>query len=284
MSTTWRILLLLIAWLLYSLIGLRFCSDTVCTGCMGEAVVPGTGADDADLSTNFQRFPIDFSFSNPEPNVNAGFDSLRQSLLGQLGENGILTITGLYFENEVTPEESESMGLARAQAVRNLFAPEIPDDRIRLRARTLTTEPVNEGFFVGTEFGVEMPAPEPEEDPGLELQELADRVIFRFPYNSTEEEYNPQVEEYLADLAEELKSSGAAIRVVGHTDSKGPEDYNQRLGRNRALTISRKLADLGVPQSQIRIESKGETQPVASNDSEENRHLNRRVEIQALNE
>jgi len=278
MSTTWRILLLLIAWLLYSLIGLRFCSDTVCTGCMEEAVVPGTGVDDAD----FQRFPIDFSFSNPEPNVNTGFDSLRQSLLGQLGEGGILTITGLYFENEQAPAETESMGLARAEAVRNLFSA-VPDGRVRLRARTLTTEPVTEGFFVGTEFGVQMPAPEVEEDPGLELQEMADRVIFRFPYNSTEEEYNPQVEEYLRELAEELKSSGAAIRVVGHTDSKGPDDYNQRLGRNRAIAISKKLAALGVPQSQIRIESKGETQPVASNDSEENRHLNRRVEIQALN-
>lgn len=284
MSNTWRIILLLLVWLAYSLIGLHFCSNQVCSGCAADAAGPGGVLDSAELTTNFQRYPLDFSFSNPSPNVNIGFDSIRQGLLSQLGENGILTITGLYFDDEVTPEGTESMGLARAQEVMSLLGEEFSGDRMELRSRTITTEPVTEGFFEGVEFGVRIPAPVVdsagvEEDPGVQLQELTDRVIFRFPYNSSEEEYDPVIEEYLKELAEELKSSGARVKVVGHTDAKGSPDYNVRLGRERALSILRKLVGLGVSQDQVDADSRGESQPVAPNDSETNRHLNRRVEI-----
>ncbi|CDH44768.1 MAG: OmpA family protein [Candidatus Competibacteraceae bacterium] len=75
------------------------------------------------------------------------------------------------------------------------------------------------------------------------------------------------------------------IRIVGHTDSKGTEEYNMRLGQRRADTVASYLAAKGVPKSIISTRSEGESNPVAPNtlpngkDNPAGRALNRRVVI-----
>lgn len=67
--------------------------------------------------------------------------------------------------------------------------------------------------------------------------------------------------------------------IVGHTDSTGPEEYNQRLSERRAEAAAAFLMEQGIRPSHIRTLGKGESEPVASNDTPEGRQLNRRVEI-----
>ena len=67
--------------------------------------------------------------------------------------------------------------------------------------------------------------------------------------------------------------------MIGHTDSKGSESYNQGLSERRAQAVTALLVAAGVDASIIDTSGMGETQPVASNDTEEGRARNRRVEV-----
>ena len=70
------------------------------------------------------------------------------------------------------------------------------------------------------------------------------------------------------------------IRVTGHTDSLGDDDYNLRLSEQRAEAVQAYLIDKGVKSERIRTDGKGEAVPVASNKTAPGRAQNRRVEIE----
>lgn len=72
---------------------------------------------------------------------------------------------------------------------------------------------------------------------------------------------------------------GYNVHVVGHADDSGTPDYNQRLSEARARTVSAYLAQKGVALDQMKVQSKGSQQPLASNSTETGRQLNRRVDI-----
>ncbi|MCB1777450.1 MAG: OmpA family protein [Candidatus Competibacteraceae bacterium] len=80
-------------------------------------------------------------------------------------------------------------------------------------------------------------------------------------------------------------ASVSSILIVGHTDSKGSEEYNFRLGQRRADSVANYLVSRGVPASLISTQSRGELDPVAPNtrpngrDNPQGRALNRRVVI-----
>jgi outer membrane protein OmpA-like peptidoglycan-associated protein len=69
------------------------------------------------------------------------------------------------------------------------------------------------------------------------------------------------------------------ILIVGHTDSKGSEDYNQQLSEDRAESAAEYLIQEGINPSRITTMGKGESEPVATNDTEAGRQQNRRVEV-----
>jgi len=74
-----------------------------------------------------------------------------------------------------------------------------------------------------------------------------------------------------------------AVVVEGHTDSQGSDSYNQTLSQNRADSVKVFLLEQGVAASRITSIGKGETSPIASNDTSSGRQLNRRVEIVIAN-
>lgn len=69
------------------------------------------------------------------------------------------------------------------------------------------------------------------------------------------------------------------LLIVGHTDNVGSASFNQTLSENRAASVSDYLASLGVNRNRLKIQGDGKRQPIVSNDTEENRAQNRRVEI-----
>lgn len=84
----------------------------------------------------------------------------------------------------------------------------------------------------------------------------------------------------LNKVADVLQSDARqTIRVVGHTDSAGGDDYNQTLSERRAKAVGDYLAGQGVAASQITTEGRGEREPRASNSTADGRTQNRRVEI-----
>ena len=74
------------------------------------------------------------------------------------------------------------------------------------------------------------------------------------------------------------KYSDSNLMIVGHTDAVGTDSYNMALSRRRASSASDYLRSHGVRRS-IRALGRGETEPIASNDTDEGRQQNRRVEV-----
>jgi outer membrane protein OmpA-like peptidoglycan-associated protein len=69
------------------------------------------------------------------------------------------------------------------------------------------------------------------------------------------------------------------ILVTGHTDFDGKDEYNQTLSEKRAKSVSDYTVIQGIQSSRLSIFGLGESEPIASNETEEGKHLNRRVEI-----
>ncbi len=74
-------------------------------------------------------------------------------------------------------------------------------------------------------------------------------------------------------------SPTVVVEIAGHTSSEGNDSYNLKLSQDRAKSIAKYLSDKGIASSRIVAKGYGETKPVASNDREEGRKLNRRVEF-----
>jgi peptidoglycan-associated lipoprotein len=83
----------------------------------------------------------------------------------------------------------------------------------------------------------------------------------------------------LDQVAETLKAGSTKVRLEGFTDLQGDREKNVALGERRAAAVKRYLVVKGVPEERIVTVSKGEARPVASNESEEGRAMNRRVEL-----
>jgi len=83
----------------------------------------------------------------------------------------------------------------------------------------------------------------------------------------------------LDKLAKELKDNNATVTLDGYASAEGTEAYNMNLSTDRANAVKQYLVNAGVPASSITATGYGEANPVASNDTEEGRVQNRRVEI-----
>ncbi|MDX8406365.1 MAG: OmpA family protein [Mariprofundus sp.] len=99
-----------------------------------------------------------------------------------------------------------------------------------------------------------------------------------FAYNSAQ--LTPSFYNSLDKVADILiRYTRSSIRITGHTDSRGSNEYNQQLSEQRARAVKLYLSDRGVDSRRITSDGRGETQPRASNDTEAGRQLNRRVEM-----
>ncbi len=84
----------------------------------------------------------------------------------------------------------------------------------------------------------------------------------------------------LTQLANTLKSYPESdILIVGHTDDRGSDTYNQSLSVRRAESAKNFLVSQGIAADRIRFEGRGESEPVMANDTDEGRAANRRIEL-----
>jgi OOP family OmpA-OmpF porin len=92
----------------------------------------------------------------------------------------------------------------------------------------------------------------------------------------------PQGERILAEAVTALKEDPAAtLEIQGHTDNRGSEAYNLRLGERRATSVKDSLVSQGIAAGRLTVKSAGETEPVADNETAEGRAANRRVVLKA---
>ena len=101
-------------------------------------------------------------------------------------------------------------------------------------------------------------------------------LLFDFDKSVVKEQYIP----ILKNVIDYMIENNYDVTIVGHTDSKGSESYNEKLAMRRATSVKEKLLELGLSSDRIvGLEGRGELEPVSSNETEEGRSQNRRIEF-----
>lgn len=109
-----------------------------------------------------------------------------------------------------------------------------------------------------------------------EKAKLLETIYFRF----NQDKFLPKYEPKLNAVAERLKARPKGrIKVKGHSDSEGPEEYNLDLSRRRAERVVKSLRDQSAGKEKIVIEAVGDKEPAADNQTFQGKAKNRRVEI-----
>lgn len=108
--------------------------------------------------------------------------------------------------------------------------------------------------------------------------------ILREAFNNLDFEFNkaiikPASFASLDELSEVLNKVNWNLILSGHTDNVGSENFNLKLSSKRAEAVKNYLINKGIAAERITAKGFGETMPIAPNDTEQNRAINRRVEF-----
>ena len=153
-----------------------------------------------------------------------------------------------------------------------------------LMARRLTTTQMRENTIRINALELEEPAPEPIPEPVPEPPK-EETFVFdsgRLNFDFDKSVVKPQYFELLRNVKDYAEQNDLRLTIIGHTDSKGTDAYNMALGMRRAVAVRDKLIEFGLdPARVLSVESRGESEPIAPNDTEQGRFENRRIEFKA---
>ncbi|MCP1328039.1 OmpA family protein, partial [Halomonas sp. 707D4] len=127
----------------------------------------------------------------------------------------------------------------------------------------------------------------PNTPAGVEVNALGcpESVVLQnvnFEFDSAQ--LTPGAQQVLNGVAERLVNNpDVRVSIEGHTDSVGSAEYNRNLSQRRAESVASYLAQRGVPASDMRSIGYGEERPIATNETDEGRAQNRRVELDEWN-
>ena len=153
-----------------------------------------------------------------------------------------------------------------AFSARKLTTPQIRRNTIRINALEIEKIDITEI--------IEDPKQEGPKDVIVVMDERS--LLFDFDKSDVK----PQYYEMLHKFIEYVNYNNYNVVIEGHTDSKGTNEYNMKLGMRRAVSVRDKLLEFVMDPSRIvGVTSKGEEQPVALNSTDEGRALNRRIEF-----
>jgi outer membrane protein OmpA-like peptidoglycan-associated protein len=108
-------------------------------------------------------------------------------------------------------------------------------------------------------------------------------VLNNIFFDTDKFDLKPESKEELAIVVDLMKTNaGMVIEISGHTDNQGAADYNLKLSESRAKSVVNYLVAAGVPAARLKFKGYGSSKPTASNDTEADRALNRRIEMVIL--
>ncbi|RWU22453.1 hypothetical protein DM813_14860 [Pseudomonas alkylphenolica] len=111
-----------------------------------------------------------------------------------------------------------------------------------------------------------------------EVITLNDQGAVMFAFDSAE--LTADAKSQLQGLMSKLNADSVrSVKVIGHTDSQGEDAYNQALSERRASSVAEYLISQGLAPAKVTSQGRGESEPIAGNDTDAGRAQNRRVEL-----
>jgi outer membrane protein OmpA-like peptidoglycan-associated protein len=106
-------------------------------------------------------------------------------------------------------------------------------------------------------------------------------VSYGIHFDVNSDKLKPESYSTLKEIADVLKENSALrIKIVGHTDSDGDDALNLDLSKRRSASVKNELVNkFGIDAGRLETDGKGESTPIAANDSAVNKARNRRVEF-----
>lgn len=215
--------------------------------------------------------PLIFNCANEDAITNDLWPDKKNEILAGKVVGKKLLIIGPYFDNE-----DEMQGLKRANKVKELFLPELIEDDILTDFRFGGNCEDAKAIIMHESLYKWVVRND-------DVIEHLDKTIVNYKFDSTEEIVSENMLSYINELVEVLKRTKDTVKLIGHTDADGSDDYNIRLGLDRANEFKDHLIRMGVDAKQILVESKGKSMPIADNSTEEGREKNRRIEVNIIN-
>ncbi|MEW7291946.1 OmpA family protein [Aquimarina sp. 2304DJ70-9] len=210
------------------------------------------------------------------PNSVNGFSDQIVEYLGK-HQDQELVISG--YENSSEREKSTNFGISRANFIKEiLIEAGVNGDRIVTKP-TLEDYNYNNdtGNYIG---GIHLDFHKPDESRLAEIEKgVANKLLYSkfaqktFTPDATLANYTLELKNYIE------KYPDKTIQIIGHTDNVGEEEANIWYGQERANNVMNYLISQGITKDKIKASSKGESSPIAPNDSDENKAKNRRIEI-----
>ncbi len=120
--------------------------------------------------------------------------------------------------------------------------------------------------------------------PGAEVERAGEGIVVNFNekvlFGFNQSTLNPNSYAALDKLVTVLnKYRQTDLKIFGHTDGRGTEEYNQGLSERRATAVANYLSSRGITRSRLMTYGYGKTSPKCTNETEEGRACNRRVEF-----
>lgn len=233
---------------------------------------------DENILEGYNQFSFQYGIS--QPTTDSSNLAFLEGVVSYMIDNKDkkLKITGRFLESESDIQVGfmDNLGNARAQAIGNMLIDlGIPADRISYDRSMVS--------------GSEIPEPIIFEILESTDTELAD-VQFTFTnmtfsesnFEFNKAEFNPG--DAFLSYADSMKTyfelnPDKSITIIGHTDKIGKDSYNKDLGYRRAESAKLYLVNQVGIQTEIKVDSKGEKEPMASNETPEGQAKNRRVNL-----
>ncbi|MDX1906082.1 MAG: OmpA family protein [Bacteroidia bacterium] len=222
------------------------------------------------------RFPHSSGQPRIPGSVSGALDSLAAYLKAHPDQD--VEITGSFASSETNTSESNNLGLARAQAISAyLTARGVPDDRILRSFDQVNTVPAD-SLIGGVSLRIlDRPVPPAPNVPEPQPPTVADLY---FETGSANIIMSDSLRAQISTVIQYLRAHPKKkLFLVGHTDNVGADAANLTLGKQRAALVGSFFQEFGAEPRQMSISSAGESQPIASNDTEAGKAQNRRVEI-----
>ncbi len=202
------------------------------------------------------------------------FAAYADSVKNNLGANEKLLIKGLWYSGEDTTGIGD-LGLYRANKLKDTLSKIIDPARMSVISQFINSSNAD-SIYYGALLEKAL-QPKLSNDSTTSVLQNGELIVY-FPSNSTKNIFDAQTEKNINDIVAQAKA-GKSLAIAGHTDSQGDDAKNMTLGLNRANKLKDILIGRGTAATQITTVSKGETEPVATNETAEGRAINRRAVV-----